>query len=306
MGDDACGADRAIRSLFDRSNLSADRERALLAAFQSAASEDARHAALTVLWESHAKLVVAIASRFRRAGIDMLDLVGAGHLGLYAAIARYDLSRPERVSSFAEGWIRGAISDHIRRHSGVLRLPESDGYRQLAHGRERLLRFARDACERDGAEPTSDEICARIGLDAGEVARGLALLDGGVLAIDDAPALDAPCGDGPEDDVIQRLDRIKAGRRAMQLADEILGERERDVLLARCLPDREDAVPLEELAERHGVSAARIHQLEASAKRKIAAALMSEGYRAPPEPRSTVRRLDPRPAAAREAAEAFA
>lgn len=302
MGDLGLDTRRAIKSQLDRSNLSPEREWELLVQYQTSSDDADRQDALIELWESHSKLVVSIARRYRRRG-DLLDLIGAGHLGLYTAISRFDLARTDmRLSAFAASWIRGAITDHIRRNATVMRLPESDTHRQLYFMRERLLNDARMSCARDGVEPTDAEIheriAARIGMTVSEVENGLSLLNGGVVSLsggadDENTDWQESLRDHAaitEDDVIQRLDRAKVRQRVNELALEILGERERVVFLARYCADTEDPATLETLADRFGVSRERIHQLESSARRKIATALINEGYdrltsSAPPTPR---------------------
>jgi DNA-directed RNA polymerase sigma subunit (sigma70/sigma32) len=75
-------------------------------------SPDIRQAALTGLRGSYGKLGVAVASCYRRSDIGLLDLIGVGHLGLHAAIGRFDLTRIEaRLSSYAIGWIRWFVQD---------------------------------------------------------------------------------------------------------------------------------------------------------------------------------------------------
>jgi RNA polymerase sigma-32 factor len=285
--------DRAIRRQIDLSNLTAERERHLLRTVHSDGNERSRQTALIELWESHSKLVVAIASRYRRLNIDLLDLVGAGHLGLHAAIGRFDPDRFEtRLSTYAIGWIRWYIQDYVRRNSGPIRLPSSTAHRQLAQLRGRLLAEARRSCQRERVEPTESELCERIGrrigLPGDEVARSMRLMHGGTLSLhadsqgDSGTAkLEDTLADGaasPEDDVILRLDHAKARKRIATLAQEILGERERVVFLCRCMSDSGEVTHLDSLAEQFGVSRERIYQLEASAKRKIAIALTQEGY----------------------------
>jgi RNA polymerase sigma-32 factor len=285
--------DRAIRRQIDLSNLSAERERHLLLNVRGDCNECGRQAALIELWESHSKLVVAIASRYRHLNIDLLDLVGAGHLGLHAAIGRFDLDRFEnRLSTYATGWIRWYIQDYVRRNSGLVRLPSSNAHRQLAQMHGRLLAEARGSCQREKVEPTETELCERIGrrigLPGDEVARSVRLMQGGTLSLDaenqgedGASKLEDTLADdaaSPEDDVILRLDHAKARKRIVTLAQEILGERERVVFLSRFMSDSDEVAHLDSLAEQFGVTRERIYQLEASAKRKIGGALTQEGY----------------------------
>jgi len=293
MGVTNSGPHRAIRRQLDCSNLTADRERELLRAVHAGRDETARQTARTELWESHSKLVVAIASRYRHSKVEFLDLVGAGHLGLHAAITRFDPTRYQtRLSTYAIGWIRWHIQDYLQRNAGPVRLPASSAHRQLLRLGAQLHAEARRNCERERVEPTETELCERIGrrvgLSAGEVASSLRLMQGGSVSLNArtagdaaAPALADTLADGSaasEDDVILRLDHAKARKRIISLAEDILGDRERTVFFARCMTDSDEVAHLSTLATQLGVSPERVYQLEASAKRKIATALAGEGY----------------------------
>jgi RNA polymerase sigma-32 factor len=278
----------AVRSLLRRPNLTAERERQLLQTRRASRDEKARQQALSELWESHTKLVVSVARQYRRADLDMTDLVGAGHLGLHAAIEGFDPDRfDSRLSTYAVRWIRHYIQDYIRRHAFPVRPPASTAHRQLFRTTGRLFADARQACHREGIAPSDAELCsrvgARIGLPGDEVAQCLRLARGDALHLDASE--DAALFDGglvareasPEEAVILRLDHAKLRRRILVLAVEVLGERERKVFLARCMSDDEAGVHQESLASDLGVSRERVHQLEASAKRKIVMALTRDG-----------------------------
>ena len=271
---------------YDLPNLDEARERLLLARVHAPGAGVESDAALSELWMSHGKLVLAIAARYRRNDVDHEDLINAGHLGLHAAIMRFDITRTDtRLSTYAAVWIRWYIHDYIRRNSGPVRLPESRAHRQLAQSAPRLIAQAQAACGREGVEATDTEvharIGARIGLGADEVARALRLIQGtrasltgeepGAAQLHDAAAPSA-------DDMIERMDHQRLRARLRHLAGEILGEREREIFLARSLTNSDQVPSLEDFATRYGVSVARIHQIETSARRKIAAALAASGY----------------------------
>lgn len=286
-------ADRAIRHQIGLASLSPERERHLLRIVHASGDERQRQAALIELWESHSKLVIAIANRYRTGNIDLLDLVGAGHLGLHAAIDRFNPEQfDNRLSTYAVGWIRCFIQDYIRRNAGPVRLPSSTAHRQLVRLRGRLVADARLSCQRERVEPSDSEVYERIGrrigLTGDEVACSMRLMQGGSVSLHADPGSDTnlprledtlpdhtACS---EDDVILRLDHAKARKRIVSLTQEILGERERAVFLARCMRDTDEIAHLDSLAQQFGVSRERIYQLEASAKRKIATALAREGY----------------------------
>ena len=284
----------AIKQQLERSSLPEARERHLLRlSHRNDRSRDCE-AARAELWESHAKLVVAIANRYRRPGIDVMDLINSGHIGLHTAIDRFEPDAyGSRLSSYAAGWIRSHIQDYIRRNVTAIPLPSSAGFRQLARSGSRLTADARKSCQRDMVEATDSEIHSRIGqrigLSGDEVASALRLMQGGMISLHAPDKDENGAGHGiadsltdeafrPEDDAISRLDEARLRNRILRLADEILGERERAVFLARCLPEQSEPVHLDILARTFGVSSERIHQLETSARRKIATGLAGMGY----------------------------
>jgi RNA polymerase sigma-32 factor len=297
--------------------LSADQERALLRIVRHQGSVRERHQALATLWQAHGGLVAAVARRYRRAGIDIEDLIGAGQLGLHAAIVRFDAERfPGRLSTYAVPWIRWYVQDHVSRNVLPVRLPATTAHRQLARSGAQLFAEARRACHREQVEPTEMELCARvgsrIGLSADEVASSRCAGGSAAVSLDEDTVIgDLVIGPGdgltPEDDAIQRLDREKLRRRILTLADAILGQREREVFLARCMTGERPISRLDELAARFGVSRERIYQLESSARRKIVTVLQQEGFgdlpdqavqeRAAPEGEADTR---PAPLAARQ------
>src|SRR5277367_2052346 len=113
----------------DGASLSADRERALLRIVRHDPSVRDRHHALATLWQAHGRLVAAVASRYRRSGVDIEDLIGAGQLGLHAAIVRFDTDRfPGRLSTYAVPWIRWYVQDHVSRNARPVRLPATSAH----------------------------------------------------------------------------------------------------------------------------------------------------------------------------------
>jgi RNA polymerase sigma-32 factor len=272
----------------ETANLDEARERELLLRARSTEPGADSRAAVTELWMSHGKLVAAIAAKYRRSDIDHDELINAGHLGLHTAIMRFDTDRFDtRLSSYATVWIRWYINDFIRRNSGPVRLPESKAHRQLAQCGPRLLAEARKACDREGVDATDSELHERVGrrlgLSADEVARGLRLIQGARLSLhaEDDEDQGASLRDQTAptaDDIHERMDHDRLRGRIRALVNEVLGDRERTVFLARSMASSDQVPSLEAFAERFGVSTSRVHQIEVSARRKIAVALAASGY----------------------------
>jgi DNA-directed RNA polymerase sigma subunit (sigma70/sigma32) len=169
-----------------------------------------------------------------------------------------------------------------------VRLPESKGHRQLAQSGARLLIEARKACEREGVEPTNSElherIGRRVGLTADEVAQGLRLIQGSRTSLNAQNdmgeyELSLPDDAAPTaDELHERMDHERLRSRIVSLAGEILGQREREIFLARSMADIDQVPSLEAFADQFGVTISRVHQIEVSARRKIAVALAASGY----------------------------
>jgi len=126
------------------------------------------------------------------------------------------------------------------------------------------------------------ELCARVGrrvgLSADEVVRSQRVCGTSPVSFEHDTAFDLGEGLTPDDDAIQRLDRKKLRQRILALAETILGRREREVFLARCMTGHAPISQLDVLATRFGVSRERIYQLGSSAGRKIIVALRQEGF----------------------------
>jgi RNA polymerase sigma factor (sigma-70 family) len=276
------GVGAAVQDRGGGRRLSADQERALLQIIRQDGTVRNRHSALSTLWQAHAGLVTMIANRYRRIGIDTDDLISAGQLGVHSAIVRFDPDRfPGRLSTYAVPWIRWYVQDHVSRNGLPVRLPGTTAHRQLARFATRLFADARRACERERVDPSVMELCARVGrrvgLSADEVVRSQRVCGTSPVSFDHDTAFDLGEGLTPDDDAIQRLDRKKLRQRVLALAETMLGQREREGFLARCMTGGAQISQLDVLATRFGVSRERIYQLESSARRKIIVALRQEG-----------------------------
>lgn len=227
---------------------------------------------------SHMRLVIAIASRFRHYGLQMPDLVQEGHVGLLEAAARFDPDREVRFSTYATWWIRAAIQDHILRNWSIVRGGTSSGQKALFFNLRRLrARMMRTPGLRTSTE-MHQEIAIAIGVPQKDVATMDARLSGPDLSLnapvsDDDPNSTSERGDFlvddsplPEEIVSSAID---AERRTgwLHAALKVLNERELKILRERRLT--EDAVTLEALGSRMGISKERVRQIENRALEKV-------------------------------------
>lgn len=276
---------RANRSFMKRAMkiplLDAGREQELARRWRDAQDATALHE----LTQAYMRLVIAMATRFRRYGLPLGDLVQEGNVGLMQAAARFDPDRGVRFSTYASWWIRAAIQDHILRNWSIVRTGTTAAQKTLFF-RLRGLRALIDA----GTQATMTEanrilISDKLGVPVKDVETMEARLSSRDRSLN-APMGEDEDGDGgewqdvlacdrplPEDEVMQAHDRRKQGEwihRALQN----LTERERTIIRERRL--RDNGATLESLGNRLGISKERVRQIEVQALQKMKSDLIDQ------------------------------
>jgi RNA polymerase sigma-32 factor len=256
-------------------------ERALIGRWREQGDEDALHR----LVESHARLVVTVALRYRKTGVPLDDLVQEGNVGLIEAADRFDLAYDNRFSTYASWWIDSAIQSYVMRNLSIVRLPTASSYRQI-YARLRRMRASlvlgagEVLSEEERAQVASEH---RVRID--DVRRVDGFLAGSISSLNAAIGRDEGGRSGEMQDLLPDPgplpDEIVLGRRdahdrhrALNEALGMLNGREREIITRRFLGEAKTT--LAELGEVFGVSKERIRQLEAQALRKLRRALDAE------------------------------
>lgn len=260
--------------------LEREEERALAARWREARDENALHA----LARAHLRLVMAVATRYRRYGLPLQDLVQEGNVGMLEAAARFEPSRDVRFSTYASWWIRAAIQDYVLRNWSIVRGGTSSGQKALFFN---LRRIRARLAQRGGAPgPTFyDDLARALGASRGDVERMDARLSSPDLSLN-APAA---AGDGREEtermellvdsaatpDIVVEA-AMDGDRRRVALREALSGlaPRERRIIDRRRLAEEPDT--LETLGAELGVSKERVRQLEARALEKLRAAMAQD------------------------------
>lgn len=270
--------DAYIRAVQQFPILSAEREAEL--ALRLRTLNDLEAARELVL--SHLRLVVSVSRQFKGYGLPQADLIQEGNIGLMKAVKRFDPTRGVRLVSFALLWIKAEIHEYILRNWQLVKIATTKAQRKLFFN----LRSIKQSL--GVAEAVSDDqanvIAKALQVDAREVLEMDQRMSGGDIAIetraDDASETFSPIAylAAPDADPAQLVEAKQAEQvqsEGLLRALNALDARSREIMIARWLRDEDDggATTLQDLADRYGISAERVRQIESAALKKLRAHL---------------------------------
>ncbi|MFV1494969.1 RNA polymerase factor sigma-32 [Phaeobacter sp. JH20_02] len=236
--------------------------------------------ALHRLINAYMRLAISMASKFRRYGAPMNDLIQEAGLGLMKAADKFDPDRGVRFSTYAVWWIKASIQDYVMRNWSMVRTGSTSAQKSLFFNMRRVQAQLERQAQSEGIQLDQHQLHQKIATEIGVPLRDVQMMDGRLAGADfSLNAVQSAEEEGREwiealeDDSAQAAELVEESHDTRQLriwlveAMQALNDRERFIITERKLRDKPRT--LESLGTELGLSKERVRQLEAGAFQKM-------------------------------------
>ncbi len=232
--------------------------------------------AAQILVQSHLRLVVKMAGKYRNYGLPVADLISEGNVGLIKAVKKFDPDKGFRFSTYAMWWVRANIQEYILRSWSLVKIGTTKAQKKLFFNLKKIKRrLGLNDDEKSLNDAALKTISSTLNVDEQEVKDMDSRILGGDLS------LNAKTNDDSNDEILDKMSSEDSSQEEMAIEEQeqkrreeilkqafaVLNDRERDILVKRQMS--EVSSTLDDLSRVYNISKERIRQIESAAMEKI-------------------------------------
>jgi len=277
------GDRRFMRAAMETPLLEREEEQNLARRWQDDGDEAALHRLIT----AYMRLAISMASKFRRYGAPMNDLIQEAGLGLMKAADKFDPDRGVRFSTYAVWWIKASIQDYVMRNWSMVRTGSTSSQKSLFFNMRRVQAKLEREASKQGETLDRHQLHQMIATEVGVPLRDVEMMEGrlsgsdfSLNAVQSADEEGREWIDTLEDDSAQSAELVEHFHDTAQLREWLVtamqGLKPRERLIVRERKLRDDPRTLESLGQELGLSKERVRQLEAAAFQKMRKSLEAQ------------------------------